>query len=442
METRAQPLSALREFRHHDIGLAELGIRSSLRFAQTLLAVYPRALRWLMQWRRPRPAEVRELFEALGATYIKFGQFIASSPSVFPKEYVDEFQRCLDQTPSIPFSKVRKIIEQDLGKPLHRVFGHIDVRPLASASIAQVHAARLLSGEDVVVKVQKPGVRAVLTTDMNAVYLLMRILELIIPNTDRDAIAGIVEEMYQSMLDECDFNKEADNLVKFARFLERTGNDTVVVPRPFLGASGLRVLTMERLYGVQLTDPQALARYPGDPAECLFNAMNTWFASLTQCDFFHADLHSGNLMLLDDGRVGFIDFGMVGRIRPEIWQATFTLIMALGEEDYQSIAESMLTIGITREHVDVDALARDIRKVFGAMSAMEPEEMLSADSASSDGVTRIMNDLGDLAKSYGIRFPRAFTMLLKQFLYFDRYMDMHAPEANMFRDDRLKLMSF
>ncbi len=438
--SKNQPLLVIRDFANRDISVAELGVRGSFRFVQTVATVYPRALRWLLQWRRPRPAEVRELFEALGATYIKFGQFIASSPSVFPKEYVDEFQKCLDQTPAIPFSKVRKIIERDLGKPLYRVFAHVDTEPLASASIAQVHGARLRTGEDVVVKVQKPGVRAILTTDMNAVYLLIRLMELIIPHMDRDAIAGIVEEMYQSMLDECDFNKEADNLIKFARFLDATGNDSVVVPKSYLQATNLRVLTMERLYGKAMTNPQALQEYAVDPAQSLFNAMNTWFASLTQCEFFHADLHSGNLMLLNDGRVGFIDFGMVGRIKPEVWQATFALIGAISEENYQLMAESMLTIGVTRDEVDVNALARDIRKLFSTLNSLEPSDMLTAETESSDGITRLMNDLGDIAKFYGIRFPRAFTMLLKQFLYFDRYMDMLAPGANLFQDERIEMM--
>ncbi|MBB3046666.1 putative unusual protein kinase regulating ubiquinone biosynthesis (AarF/ABC1/UbiB family) [Litorivivens lipolytica] len=419
--------------------MAELGVRGSVRLLQTFSAVYPKALRWLIDWRVPAPAEMRELFESLGVTYIKFGQFIASSPSIFPKEYVDEFQKCLDQTPAIPFRKVKAIIEEDLGKPLDRVFEHISPQPLASASIAQVHAATLLSGEQVVVKVQKPGVKETLTTDLNAVYLMTRLCERIIPNLDRGSIADLVEEMYQAMLDECDFVKEADNLIHFSRFLNDSGNTSVVVPKPNLEASNERVLTMERFYGVALTDMEALKASGHDAAESLFNAMNTWFASLTQCAFFHADLHSGNLMLLNNGQVGFIDFGMVGRIKPSVWEATFKLFMAVNEQDYQTMAESMLAIGVTRSEVDVDALARDIQHLFGRLDAMEPEYLLGSGGSEPDGVTSLMSELGDIAKSYGIRFPRSFTLLLKQFLYFDRYMDLLAPGANIFGDDRVTL---
>lgn len=425
--------------RRRPLQMAELGVRGSVRLLQTCAAVYPKALRWLIDWRVPAPAEMRELFESLGVTYIKFGQFIASSPSIFPKEYVDEFQKCLDQTPAIPFRKVKAIIEDDLGKPLDRVFEHISPEPLASASIAQVHAATLLSGEQVVVKVQKPGVKATLTTDLNAVYLVTRLFERIIPNLDRGSIADLVEEMYQAMLDECDFVKEADNLIHFERFLTGTGNTSVVVPKPYLEASNERVLTMERFYGVALTDMEALKASGHDAAESLFNAMNTWFASLTQCAFFHADLHSGNLMLLKNGQVGFIDFGMVGRIKPSVWEATFKLFMAVSEQEYQTMAESMLAIGVTRSEVDVNALARDIEHLFGRLDAMDPEYLLGSGGSEPDGVTSLMTELGAVARNYGIRFPRSFTLLLKQFLYFDRYMDLLAPGANMFGDDRVTL---
>ena len=419
-----------------NIGIAELGVRGSLRFAQTVATVCPQALKWLLQWRQPRPAELRELFEALGATYIKFGQFIASSPSIFPKDYVDEFQACLDQTPAIAFAKVRQIVEQELGQPLEAVYARFDETALASASIAQVHAATLKTGEDVVVKVQKPGVRAVLTTDMNTVYVLTRVVELIVPNTDRDAVAGLVAEMYQSMIDECDFVKEAENLEVFRRFLADTGNFQVVAPKPYPQASSAQVLTMERFYGCALTD-QGLVD-GRDPSEGLFSALNTWFASLTQCPFFHADLHSGNLLLLDDGRVGFIDFGMVGRIQPEAWQAMFALFSGVSTQNYRMMADAMVTVGITRDEVDVEALTRDITALFTNLNSLDPVRVL--ENNSGDGVNALLSDLGGIARNYGIRFPRSFTMLLKQFLYFDRYMELLAPGVDLFRDERVEMM--
>jgi predicted unusual protein kinase regulating ubiquinone biosynthesis (AarF/ABC1/UbiB family) len=425
-----------------NISLTELGLRGSLRVTQTLARVSPRVLRWSMQRKRPPAGELRELFEALGATYIKFGQFIASSPSIFPKEYVDEFEQLLDQTAPIPFRTIEKIIAEDLGHPLAEVFSHIDSQPLASASIAQVHAATLINGEDVVVKVQKPGVQTIITVDLHTMYLLVRLLEFMLPNTDRDALAGIVAEMYQAMIDECDFIKEASHLDGFREFLNSAGIQIVVAPRVYRQASSARVLTMERFYGCSLTDKDALDQLHVDPAASLFEALNVWFASLMDCDFFHADLHSGNMLLLEDGRVGFIDFGMVGRISPDSWQAVFKLFNALNESDYPLVAQSMLAVGMTRENIDELQLARDIEQIFRAMDEVDAEALISGNRMSdAAGVNDIINSLGEVARNHGIRFPRSFTLLLKQFLYFDRYVQLLDPGASLFNDERVVMGS-
>ena len=380
------------------------------------------------------------MFESLGATYIKFGQLIASSPSLFPKAYVDEFQLLLDQTEKVPFRKIRRIMALDLGRPLDEVFASVDPKPLASASIAQVHAAKLLTGEDVVVKVQKPGVQAIINVDMNAAYVCARVLEIMMPYLDKDTVAGMIAELYQAMIDECDFRKEAENLEEFRRYLIASGNQDVVAPKPYPDASGEKVLTMERCYGSALTDIDQIKSVSRDPAATLMAAMNAWFGSLTECSTFHADLHNGNMMVLDDGRVAFIDFGMVGRIRPEAWRAVFSLIAGLNAEDYRVVAESMLAVGVTREDIDLDQLTSDIEKLFTSMYDIEPESMLDS-SASPGGIDEMMSRLGEIGKKYGIRFPRAFTLLLKQFLYFDRYIDLLAPGLDMFEEARIDAWS-
>lgn len=208
-----------------------------------------------------------------------------------------------------------------------------------------------------------------------------------------------------------------------------------MAPKPYTSASGAKVLTMERFYGVALTNEVAMVKEGIDPASSLFNALNTWFASLTQCPFFHADLHSGNLIIMPGGKVGFIDFGMVGRIQPEAWQAIFSLFMAMSEQNYRLMAESMISVGVTRDKVDVHALTVDIQSLFDGLNALDPQRVL--EDRQGEGINALLSDLGDIAKKYGIRFPRAFTMLLKQFLYFDRYMEMLAPGVDMFQDERV-----
>lgn len=150
------------------------------------------------------------------------------------------------------------------------------------------------------------------------------------------------------------------------------------------------------------------------------------------CEFFHADLHSGNLLLLDDNKVGFIDFGMVGRIKPAAWQAMFSLFDGLQMQDFRQVAESMLAIGLTRESIDIDALANAINNAFQALQAVDPESLLFATlEASAEDINEVLNTLGEVARKFGIRFPREFTLLLKQFLYFDRYVQVLAPDTDM-----------
>ncbi|MCQ6261919.1 AarF/UbiB family protein [Alcanivorax sp. MM125-6] len=412
--------------------------RGALRIFETLGVVGRQGAGWLLGDRDALPRRLRHTFESLGATYIKLGQFIASSPSLFPEEYVQEFQKCLDRTPPMPFHYIREMVESELGKSLGEAFEWVDPQPLASASIAQVHAARLRNGAEVVIKVQRPGVRNVLLTDFNFLYVSARVIESLAPGLSRSALSGVVEELQAGMIEECDFLQEARNLEAFNRFLAETGNTAVVAPRPIASHTTARVLTMERFHGVPLTDLEVLRAYTDDPAGTLVTALNTWFSSLMMCDFFHADLHAGNLMLLEDGRVGFIDFGMVGRIRRETWAGMMELFEAIGNGDVESMARAMAMVGMTREEVDVQALARDIGALQERLTDVDASALVQADRNDRE-VNQLLTELVRIGEGHGIRFPREFALLLKQFLYFDRYVQALAPELDMFNDQRVDM---
>lgn len=411
------------------------GIRGALRIGQTLSVLGRTGVDWLRGDRPPAPRMLRQTFERLGATYIKLGQFIASSPTFFPKEYVDEFQYCLDKTPSLPFGEIRKLIARELDQPLETVFSHIESTALASASIAQVHGARLVTGERVVIKVQKPGVEATLGTDLNFLSLSARIIDTLAPKLSWASLSGIAKVIQHSMMEECDFHQEAANLKTFRRFLEATDNHTVTVPRVYEHCSTRRVLTMERFDGVPLTDLDSVRQVAPDPEATLIAAMNTWFASLTRCDFFHADVHAGNLMVLRDGRVGFIDFGIVGRIRPETWQAVRDFAATFLAQDFEGMADAMTRIGVTGTDVNRQLLAGDLQRL-----AQQVDGPLEKTGQVEDEVNELLMEVVRVGENHGLRFPREFALLLKQFLYFDRYVHILAPGMDMLKDERLTLM--
>lgn len=416
-----------------------VGIKGALRIGQTARVLATTGMDWLMGNRPPAPKLLRQTFERLGTTYIKLGQFIASSPSVFPDAYVEEFQMLLDKTTPVPFHVMREVIEAEFGRSLETVFASIDPVPLASASIAQVYSARLTTGEDVVIKVQKPGVKDILLTDLNFLFVAARILEYFVPNLSMASLSDIVDEIQKGMLAECDFYQEAANIEAFQKFLSSTGNDQATAPMVYTHASTMRVLTMERLHGVSFTDLNAVRKYTANPEATLITAMNTWFASLLFCESFHADVHAGNLLVLKDGRIGFIDFGIVGKIKPQTWDSMSKFIWAIGQEDYRGMAEAMVGIGLTKEQVDVDRFTQDIEKLYASFDKVMPTENLDMAYVNEHEVNRLMVDLVGLGKRHGIHFPREFALLLKQLLYFDRYVRLLALDGNIYMDERLTI---
>ena len=423
------------------MGLVLNSLKGALRLTQTARVLSTNGAKWVLGDRPANPVLLRRVFEELGATYIKLGQFVASSPTFFPKDYVDEFQHCLDQTSPFPFSVVERIIRSELGCDPKEVYSFIDPTPLASASIAQVHSAKLISGEDVVIKVQKPGVENVLLTDLNFLYAMARLLEKVAPKISWTSISGVVDEIQKTMMEECDFIKEANNLEIFRAFLDESGNDDVVVPKVYKQASTRRILTMERFYGASLTDLDSIRKYCDDPERTLITAMNTWFASLTQCEFFHADVHAGNLMVLDNGKIGFIDFGIVGRIQPGTWEAVSDFISSIMIGNFDGMADAMIRIGVTDKDIDPSLLSKDLQGVFSKMDVMVPDYALLGDpSSEEDDVNNLLLEMVRIGEENGLHFPREFALLLKQFLYFDRYVHILAPELDMFVDSRLSML--
>ncbi|XP_058110685.1 uncharacterized aarF domain-containing protein kinase At5g05200, chloroplastic isoform X3 [Magnolia sinica] len=401
------------------------------------------------------PVYLRKLFERMGATYIKLGQFIASAPTLFPAEYVQEFQNCFDKAPVIPFSEIEAILRADLGRPIDSVYEFVDPVPIASASIAQVHGARLKgSQQDVVIKVLKPGMEDILVADLNFVYIVARILEFLNPELSRTSLVGIVKDIKESMLEEVDFQKEAVNIESFRRYLEDMGlTGQAKAPEVYRHCSTRRVLTMERLYGVPLTDLDSIRSLVSSPEASLITALNVWFGSLLACETFHADVHAGNLWLLRDGRIGFLDFGIVGRISPKTWAAMEIFLASISSEEYESMASALIEMGATNKDVDTKAFARDLEKIFSSIQDLDTEIVVAtargpdraAVSANVIVDERQMNalflDVVRVSESYGLKFPREFALLIKQLLYFDRYTRLLAPELNMLQDQRISIAS-
>jgi len=384
------------------------------------------------------PIRLREAFEELGATYIKLGQFIASAPSLFPKEYVSEMQRCLDSVRPIPFSDVKRIIERELKGRISDHFASVEEQPIASASIAQVHGAITKDGLDVVIKVQRPDIESILDTDMNLIYFASIIFEKIAPGLNHSGLSDIVKDFQNSIMQEIDFVQEAKNIEEFDSYLLKAGESRAKVPRVYHELSTKKVLTMERLYGVPLTDPEKLVGYSRNPKKTLTDALDIWFASLSHSGFFHADVHAGNLLALKDGRIGFIDFGIVGRISTRVWKGLMLFMEGLSLNRSDLMAKGLIDMDGTIQGIDEKQFANDLNRILYQLSEFAMDIQMGDLRGLDEGkLNRIMFDISDVSKRNGLRIPREFALLIKQMLYFDRYVKALAPEIDIIRDQKM-----
>eukprot|EP00793_Prasinoderma_coloniale_P004529 PRCOL_00000290-RA len=281
------------------------------------------------------------------------------------------------------------------------------------------------------------------------------------PELARTSLSAVVSDIRESMLEEVDLNKEARNIEEFQRFLDTTGLGSVAkVPVVFKNATSTRVLTTEFIDGVSLTDLDALEGYVPNPEATLINALNTWFASVLGAESFHADVHAGNLLALRDGRVAFIDFGIVGRVPPVIWGAVEALLLALPAGDYDTTARALVQMGATDTQVDIEAFARDLKEVFAQAEALDASlDVVLVESPPGAGagpggagataaasvsfdeaqVNRLLLEIVRVSDGYGLKLPREFGLLVKQILYFDKYVRLLAPDLQVLDDERVNL---
>jgi aarF domain-containing kinase len=375
----------------------------------------------------PGPAVVRRGFEELGPTYIKLGQLVASSQGLFPERYSLEFRKCLDRVRPFPFADVEATLRADLGRDPKEVFESIDPKPLASASIAQVHVAKMRDGQDVVIKVQRPKIGEMVEADLRVLKVAARVMNAM-PLGDLANPVGVVEDFESNIREELDFRREAENMTEFNRIMKEHGQTRVAAPRIIPELVTPRVLVMERFFGGRVDEVDKLKAANIDGEEILLLGMRAWFQCLILHGFFHGDVHAGNLMALSDGRIGFLDFGIVGRFGRERREQVTDYLMAFSSGDFRKLAEVMHAMGSMGGDVDLEAVAKDLARAYEPLLAKEDSAMKYADV-----IPAIMRT----AVRHGMRMPRDFVLVVKQMLYFDRYAKLLAPKLNVFRDPRI-----
>ena len=353
-------------------------------------------------------ARLADELEAMGPTFVKLGQLLSSRVDLLTPAYVDALSRLQDNVEPFPFEQVEEIVSDELEVRLSRVFPTFEHKPLAAASLGQVHRATLRDGREVVVKVQRPGVRRQVLDDMEVLADLAEVLD---ARTDlgRYGLADMLEEFRKSLLDELDYHREADNLTTIGRILE--DYPSIVVPKPFPDYSGGRVLTMEYVEGRKITDLGPLGQLELDGAPLADDLFAAYLEQVLVEGIFHADPHPGNVLLTPDGRIALLDIGMVARIAPAYRERLVKLFLALADGRPDEVARVARTLGEELVDYDADAFERAVTEIVGR----------SAEASLADlDVGAVVLQLTRRAGEAGLKMDPEMVMLGKALLNLDQ----------------------
>ncbi|WP_448223705.1 ABC1 kinase family protein [Gordonia iterans] len=370
--------------------------------------------------------EVRVTFEHLGPTYVKLGQLIASSPGVFTPAMSEEFESLLDQVPPAPAAEVHRIIESELGRPASEIFATFDDAPIASASIAQCHTATLVTGEEVVVKVQRPGIADRLAPD---VAILERVAGLVEVSEYGRMLSArhVVEDFADGLNAELDFRNEATTMEEWFECLQPGPfGDRVRVPKVHHDLTTAKVMTMERIYATRIDDAAAV-RAAGHDGEALCrNLLLSLLDSAFHGGLFHGDLHAGNVLVDDEGKLVLLDFGIVGRFNARTRRILRQLVVDLiVKQDYDSAGRAIFLLGAVHKPGSTVKGGEDLKKVAAPLSTTELGSM---------SYTDLGRQLAAVAKAHDARLPRELVLVGKQLLYVEKYMKLLAPRWKAISD--------
>ena len=368
---------------------------------------------------------LRLSIERLGPTYIKLAQIISSGEGLFPEELVSEFKKCRDQVPAQPFDVVRATVEEDFGAPLEDIFASFDETPLAAASIAQVHAAVLLTGEPVVVKVQRTTVALLVNKDIRVMAWLAPFLVGRLPFASLANPPALVELFAETISEELDFRLEAQNMLDVAASFVALKQDGYIIPRPHPTLVTRRVLVMERLSGFNFDDVESMRDAGVDTHEVVRTGMIGFMEGAIIEGIFHGDLHGGNLFVLPDGKVALLDFGITGRMDQRQRRAFLRLMLGATVNDVHMQISALCDLGALPSDTDIDAVIKDLGLDGPGIdpTTADPDEMIKE-------VQKIVKML----LGYGARMPKELMLYVKNLRFLDGAISRLAPDLDIFAE--------
>ncbi len=354
--------------------------------------------------RRSMAIWIRETCLDLGPTFIKVGQLFSTRADLFPIEYVEELSKLQDRVPAFGYEQVEKIITADFGKTVPELYRNFDPIPIAAASLGQVHRAQLHSGEEVVVKVQRPGLKKLFTIDLQILKGIARYFQNH-PKWGRGRDwMGIYEECCRILWEEIEYLNEGRNADTFRRNFRQ--EDWVQVPRVYWRYSSHRTLTLEYLPGIKISHYEALEAAGLDRKLLARLGAKAYLQQLLNDGFFHADPHPGNIAVSSDGALIFYDFGMMGQVQPITRDKLMGLFFGIAQKDSEQVVDALVSLGALAPAEDMGPVRRSIQYMLDHFMDKPFEEQ---------SITAISDDLYEIAYDQPFRFPATFTFVMRAF---------------------------
>lgn len=363
---------------------------------------------------------LRLALEKLGPTFIKLGQILSTRPDLLPSDVIHELEKLQDAVPPFPMDEVRLVIESEIGDKLENIFRTFESEPTAAASIGQVHRATLLSGRDVVVKVQRPGIEKNIELDLGIMKDIASFVDHHTKLGDLYNFSKMTEEFETTLKSEMDYRTEGENAESFK--VNFKNDDYVLVPDiSWIHTTG-HVLTMEEIKGISLKDFDGLDKAGLDRSKIARNLANSILYQIIRDGFFHADPHPGNIMVLKENTIAFLDLGMVGKLSPQRKKQFLKMLLGITLKDSKLIVQAITELDVMAERINVRNLERDIDRLR--------DQVLSV-PMSQIKIGEVLNEVFSLAFVYKVRIPSDFSLLGKSLMTLEGIVEQLDPELNV-----------
>lgn len=381
--------------------------------------------------RLSRPERIRQALEKLGPTFVKLGQMLSIRPEILPPDYLQEMQKLQDQVPPFPEQEAQDILENEFDQPVDEIFAEFESKPHAAASLAQVHRATLKSGEEVIVKIQRPNIRSKINSDLD---ILNNLAQVVSKRISRELVydpSEIIDEFQRWIKKELDFVQEGRNIDRFKTHFQ--DNPGVRIPQVYWDFCSSKVVTMEYIDGIGITNVEEIEKAGLDRKEIARNGAEITLQQIFEYGFFHGDPHPGNLFVLEENVIAPMDFGLVGNLDRELRNSLAQLLSGFVHKNIDRIVRVLYNMGVINSKLDESSLKMDISELIERYYQLEIRHV---------NVNQIMEDVTRLVTKYKIKLPKNLFLMTKAMSLMEGIARKLDPEFNMVKVSKPYVQSF